>query len=84
MIFLKKMINWIIAGFFVVLGFLMKMFIVGYIIFLLIDSDLKKQCERKWSFSGFESQYSHSTGCLIEVNNHWIPAENYREILTKE
>jgi hypothetical protein len=82
--FFKEAIEWIVVSFLIVSAILAGMFLFICIITVITDWHTKNQCLKEWSLSGFESQYSHYTGCLIKVNNHWIPDRNYREILTKE
>lgn len=36
-------------------------------------------CEKTWSMSNTPSNYDIFTGCMIKVDDKWIPAKNYRE-----
>lgn len=38
------------------------------------------QCEQTWKDSGVLSKWSFSTGCLIQKDNKWLPANSYRNI----
>jgi hypothetical protein len=37
-------------------------------------------CHSKWSKSGFATSWGPVQGCLIKVNDKWIPEGSYREI----
>ena len=36
-------------------------------------------CTKTWNMSNTPSQYSIMTGCMIKIDDKWIPAKNYRE-----
>jgi hypothetical protein len=36
-------------------------------------------CAKTWNMSNTPSQYSVMTGCMIKIDDKWIPARNYRE-----
>lgn len=51
--------------------FLCSMFVAEY----AVD---QYTCNSKWAMSGTPTNYSVTTGCMIKVDNKWIPEKNYR------
>jgi hypothetical protein len=39
----------------------------------------ERSCTVTWNMSNTPSQYSVMTGCMIKIDDKWIPARNYRE-----
>jgi len=37
-------------------------------------------CHSKWRDSGMPVRWGLISGCQIQVDKRWIPAENYREL----
>lgn len=36
-------------------------------------------CAKTWNMSNTPSQYTVVTGCMIKIDDKWVPAKNYRE-----
>ncbi len=36
-------------------------------------------CTKTWDMSNTPSHYTIMTGCMIKIDDKWIPARNYRE-----
>ncbi len=36
-------------------------------------------CTKTWNMSNTPSHYTMMTGCMIKIDDKWIPAKNYRE-----
>ena len=40
-------------------------------------SDLANaHCSNKWKDSGLSTRYAWGTGCMVEVDGHWVPEAN--------
>ncbi len=53
--------------------------IMTLVFFLLVVFSFTKLdayfCASKWEKSSYKSQWSVSTGCLVDINGRWIPAK---------
>jgi hypothetical protein len=63
----------IVIGFFVVVLFAL-IAVMGFAIF---DFSTGYSCNATTSAMGVEHQYGIIKGCLVYVNNTWIPIDNY-------
>jgi hypothetical protein len=50
-----------------------------FLIIVLVIQFEKVSCERTANAMSVNYKYSFYTDCLIEINNKWIPLNNYRE-----
>jgi hypothetical protein len=48
------------------------------IVFFLATGWQEYSCGNKGEIMGFESSYSFTTGCMINVEGKWVPLANYR------
>lgn len=54
------------------------MIVAGVLFLCSIFVAKQYTCTSKWAMSGTPSNYSVATGCMIKVDNKWIPEKNYR------
>jgi hypothetical protein len=33
-------------------------------------------CQRKWKDSGLSSHFTYGTGCMVQVDDRWVPEAN--------
>jgi hypothetical protein len=63
------------------LGFFGALIVVSALLFAGINALAGNSCRQQWEHSGFQSEYSFMTGCMISKDGKvWIPADAYREI----
>jgi hypothetical protein len=37
-------------------------------------------CSNRWEYSGLQSKYGITTGCMVSYKGAWIPEDRYRVI----
>jgi hypothetical protein len=55
--------------------------IVAIVVFVLVFTFVGNYlCKSRWEQSGYSSEWSVSTDCLVKVDNRWVPSETLKLI----
>jgi hypothetical protein len=55
--------------------------VIAAIIFVLVFTFLGNYlCKSAWEQSGYPNKWSVSTGCLVQIDNRWVPSETLKLI----